>query len=295
MDLHAEAPGSHYDVAFWRAVYALYDEAFPGLPAGIEAAAAVGARWPEITTPFALFEGERCVAHVGMLRHPLVLAGRRVEIAGVHAVCTAEDRRGQGLCHRLLARALAWADREHALVKLHTDLPRVYRGQGFTVVDTFRFRAAATACAGVTTRRLTPSTSRADAALLARLLAVRRPVSRRLATCDSGWLVTIVAALSGRLDRALHYLPDQDAIVGVDEADGYPLIVEVIAAALPPAEVVLGAARASSQPPRWAFCPDVLDPGATPEPAPRSIGRFMVRGALPVGVTPVGISPLWEH
>jgi len=295
MEAFGEKPGAHYSARWWRAVRGLYDEAFPGLPAGIDRAAAVGARWPEVSTPFAFFEGDRCVCHVGVIAHPLWLAGRVVSVAGIHAVCTAVDRRRRGLCRQTLARALSWADRRHDVAKLHTDEPEVYAGHGFRPQPTWRFRSAEQPAAMVTKRLLRPSSDEGDAALLAQLLAEREPVSRRCSSADPGWMVTIVAALSARLDRALWYLPAHEAIVAVDEEPSQTLIVDVIARELPPLQVVLGAAPAPTQPILWTFHPERFDPTATAEPAPARSGTFMVRGSWPDGVAPFGISPLWEH
>lgn len=292
---HGEQPGVAYDEAWWEAVFACYDEAFPGLSGAIRRAESTGASWREMSTPFAWFEADRCVAHVGVLTHPMWLNGRRVDVAGVHAVCTVEARRRQGLCRELLRRALAWADRTHAVVKLHTDDPPVYTGHGFEVCPTHHF-VASVAPAPITPARrlLQPSTQAEDAALLASLLDSRAPVSARVASADPGWMVTIVAALSGRLDDALWWLPEHEAIVSFDEEDDHTVITEVIAPLLPDAATILAAAPDPSLPARWGFCPDLLDPDARPVLAPPEVGAFMTRGAWPL-TDPFGLSPLWEH
>ena len=297
MKEYAARPGTAYDERWWSAVHVLFDEAFPGLPTGIVNAAAAGSPWPEMTTPFALFEGDRCVAHVGVLSHPLRLAGKDALIAGVHAVCTAKDRRMQGLCRRLLTSALEWADETHDAAKLATDDPPVYAGHGFEVVPTFDFRATLAPTGGVRTRRLRPLDGPDDAALLQNLLARRAPVSERLSTRDSGWMVTIVASLTRRIREGLVYLPDHEAVVIVDHdpAQGANSIVDVIAPVLPPGEVVLGAADHPELPAFWTFAPDLIDPGAEPVKTPDEDGYFMVRGDWPRDLGPFGISPVWDH
>ena len=94
--LFGERPGTDYDDTWWAAVRTLYDEAFPGLPDGIDLAAAAGVRWAEVTTPFALFEDGRCLAHVGVITHPMRIGGKDLDIAGIHAVCTTASRRREG-------------------------------------------------------------------------------------------------------------------------------------------------------------------------------------------------------
>ncbi len=284
-------PGRSYDATWWSAVEALYEEAFPGLPARIALASGFGTSWAEITTPFAVFEGPRCVAHVGVITHPMKLNGERVEIAGIHAVCTAADRRRQGLCRRTLAAALSWADQRHAMAKLHTNEPAVYTGHGFVATPTWRFRASTRQRVETASRPLDLLRDPSDREILKRLLRERTPVSNHCATADPGWVVTIDAALSGRLD-ALRYLPEHDAVVCLDREPDQVLIVEVIAATLPPPEVVLG--LCGDAPAIWSFTPDLHDPGAEPEPAPASTGTFMTRDHWPP-LAPFGISPLWEH
>jgi hypothetical protein len=294
MKLFAGRPGHTYDDAFWASVRTLYDEAFPGLTLGIDRAAALGVQWAPSTTPFAFFEGERCVAHVGVLVHPMRFEGRVVDVAGIHAVCTATDRQQRGLCRELLSRAVSWAEPAHDVMKLHTDSPEVYASHGFVVTPTFRSCSTATPATDVRKRLLAPSTDPSDAALLARLLRGRTPVSHLCASADDGWLITMDAALSRRLDRAMWWLEDHDAIVVFDDEDGTTLVVEVLAATLPAPEIIAGAAPDPRRPILYTFTPDRLEPSAIRIPAPPEIGAFMVRGTWPIELAH-GLSPLWEH
>ncbi len=296
MRYEGERPGVERGRAFWDAVTKLFGEAFKGLPEGIERASAAGARWPEMTTPFAAFEGDRCVAHVGVLRHPVRFGDEVVTFAGIHAVCTAEDRRGRGLCRELMRRAVAWAERDHAVMKLHTDLPAVYEGHGFRVTPTSRFRSTAAPTPGVRARRLTPSTSPADLARLRAALAARAPVSKVCASADEGWLVLTDAALSRCLDRAFWEVEGQDAIVAVLADQDEAVIADVIAPALPDAGVVAAVVEAAAPGRRrvYAVSPDRLEPGAEAFETPEEVGYLMVRGEWP-GAAPFGVSPLWEH
>ncbi|MFO0578553.1 MAG: GNAT family N-acetyltransferase [Polyangia bacterium] len=288
-------PGEDHGSSFWQAIHRLFGEAFPRLPAAIERAAALGTRWARTTTPFALFAGEEAVAHVGVLAHPMWLDGKLRTFAGIHAVCTRQDRRRQGLARRLLQEALAWADARYDAVKLHTDLPEVYAPHGFRPLPLSRFRSTREPARGIEKRLLAPSTCPADEALLRRLLAQRTPVSLRCSSADDGWLLITDAAILGTLDTQLWYLPQQDAIVGVGEAeDGEPLITEVLAARLPPVEIVL-AALPQPGPARFAFAPERFDADAQPVPAPPEAGLLMVRGDWPETLAPLGLSPLWEH
>jgi hypothetical protein len=71
MSYFGGAPGVSYSADWWAKVYALFETSFPGLPAGVERAAAVGVPWPSVTTPFVWFDGEEAVSHVGVLMQPM--------------------------------------------------------------------------------------------------------------------------------------------------------------------------------------------------------------------------------
>jgi len=292
MELVGGRPGAAWDRGWWEPVQALFELCFPGLPAGIRRAARAGARWEEVSTPFVLVDAGRPLCHVGVLVHPMVLGGRAVEVAGLHAVCTHPDHRRRGLVRTTLEAALAWVDGRSPIAKLHTDLPEVYAGHGFRPVPTWRFRVASRPDPGVARRLLHPSRSPADAALLADMLARREPVSFRCSTADPGWMVTIVAALGDRLDSSLWHLPDHEAIVAIDRQGDTALVLDVIAPRLPPVGAILAVAPG---PALWTFPPDRLDPTAHPVQASPAVGTLMVRGSWPGQLAPIGLSPLWEH
>ena len=126
MSYFGGAPGVSYSADWWAKVYALFETSFPGLPAGVERAAAVGVPWPSVTTPFVWFDGEEAVSHVGVLMQPMRLNGEDRLVAGIHAVCTRPSHRGRCLARRLLAGAWAFAVAPTPLRELSTDRPPYY-------------------------------------------------------------------------------------------------------------------------------------------------------------------------
>jgi predicted N-acetyltransferase YhbS len=294
MTFFGGAPGVTYSPDWWAQVYALYETSFPGLAAGIERAGAVGARWPSTTTPFVCFDGDEAVSHVGVLMQPIRLNGEDHLVAGIHAVCTRPSHRGRGLARRLLAEACAFADQHTPLSELSTDDPPIYTGHGFRVTQTHRFVACPAARIPVTVRPLRPASVEADLHTLRALLERRAPASSRWGTREPGWLVLTDAALSRRLDTVFAWLPDHDAVVAWEAVGDDHHILDVIAARLPPREVVLSALPPARGRVVWTFCPDLLDPEATPEAVPAAQGAFMTRGPWP-DLGPFGVSPLWEH
>lgn len=290
-------PGASYDDAWWTAVESLLDIGFPGLADGIERSAAVGARWRDVTTPFVAWAGAEPVAHVGVLRHHMLLDGRDVEVAGIHAVCSHPSWRRRGLVRTLLARATAWVDTWTAVAKLSTDEPDVYRSSGFEVMTEHRFRSSIAPDPNQRppVRPLRLSKSEDDRVLLARMLVARTPHSRRCASLEPGWLFVMDCALQHRLDGGVLWLPDDEAIVVIDEHESGARVAEVVAhRPVDPRRIVALATRQDA-PVWWTFAPDALDPQAVPVARDIRGGAFMVRGEWPTTIGPFGISPLWEH
>lgn len=282
--LRGGVPGTNLDRSEWNAIFALYGATWPRLPERIQHAEALGARWAEHTTPFTWFEHGRALAHVGVLEHPVRLAGADTAIAGFHAVCTDPDHRGRGLCRKVLQAALDWSSSRFPLAKLSTAVPRVYESAGFALRPTHHF--------ALPSRPVTPTPLRRmdlddpdDLRLLQDHLASRVPISDVFATRDPGWLILIDAALAGVTATWFHHAPEADAILVGEQTDTGWIIDDLITSHLPPevpplaGEVVL------------RFTPDHVAPEATPVPAP---AEFMVRGPWPE-LPLFGVPALWEH
>ncbi len=279
----------------WRAVYDLLEEAFQGLPSGIHLAEQLGYPWSDVSTPFTLFEGDLCLSHVGLLTHPMVIQGEKVSVAGIHAVCTTESMRRQGLCGRLMGSAMKWADRDHALAKLHTDQPHVYRSHGFQPARTYHFYSNQKPTGENRGRLLTPSRSVGDLDLLKRMYGERSSISHVLDSAENGWMPVMIAALEGMLDSLFWYVEEQPMMIAYQEQEDRLEILDVIAAAPPTLAGILAALPVSGKPLCWTFTPDLFDPEAIPEELPWERRGLMTRGPWPDTMPPFGISPLWQH
>ena len=170
----------------------------------------------------------------------------------------------------------------------------MYSGHGFEVAPTYRFLSSVGPAGTIRKRRLDPIARAEDAALFGELLRERTAVSQECSSADDGWMVGIVAALSGRLQTGMWWLPDHQAIVVFDGDDEHNLLVEVFARELPDPAILRAAAPKPELPMLYSFCPDLIDEGAVAQPAPASIGSMMIRGQWP-GPAVFGVSPLWEH
>jgi hypothetical protein len=278
------------DPARARALWALLDDGFPGLAAKAAVAADRGDRWDLVTEPFVVEDERGPVAHVGVIAHPVRLAGRDTVVAGLHAVCTRSDARGRGHAREALRRALAWVDARYGTSKLGTDLPAVYAPHGFRPLALHHFVVDHAGGDG-SARPLRPD----EGAALRDRCARRDPVSHAFASRDPGWLAGIDLALQRRTLADLRAIDGLGAVVDAEvAADGVLDLHDVIAEHLPPLPEVL-----RRMPPhrgvRLWVCPDRLAPGARPVPMPEA-GVWMVRGDWPLpDAVPFAVGRLAEH
>src|SRR5262245_21627394 len=234
--LYHGRPGTDYDAAFWRALHALQDRIWPQLSARIEAARKLGVHWEAETTPFAWFEKERALAHVGVIAHPLRLLGEHRVVAGIHAVCTDPEARGRGLGQRCMEAALAWIDKRYALAKLSTTIPAYYTRWGFSRVRRHRFVAQRSGGGGPARPAILE-----DAARIRALLSARTPTSEVYATREAGWLPIINLALQGRLPSGVLVVPQREFLVLARQHGEDLHLDDVVGPALPGLTEVLAA------------------------------------------------------
>ena len=219
-----------------------------------------------VSTPFVRREGDRVVGHVGVIELPLVVGGRRVSIASIHAVCADPERRGRGLGRELMEEALAACDRRFQTVILTTAIPAFYAPFGFRSVPEHVFtrpmpRTERSRDGG---RALTESGE--DLRLLHRLLSARAPVSARLGSLEHGTVFAVAALLMwGDLSR-VRYHSALD-VATVHEVRGRTLVLhDVVGAAIPKLEPLIAAIGADADRIATLFCPDRLGDGFGAEP-----------------------------
>ena len=260
-------------------VFELLDLCFPGagLPAKERVARSLGARWDEISTPFALFENGRLVSHVGVLEHRLVVNGRPLRVGGIHAVATHPEQRRRGHGRAVLEEALAWCDERWDALELSTAEPRLYEPFGFRELRESRFVGAVRRAPG---RDGLCPLDRADARDLERLrglLAEREPVSQRLGVAEPGPVFLFVTA-----NAPLWRVPALEAVVSLALERGTLRLYDVVARSLPTLEALLAEIPQALARVEVYFAPDKLAADLVAEE--HVLGgddRFMVRGAFP--------------
>ncbi|MBI1815231.1 MAG: GNAT family N-acetyltransferase [Deltaproteobacteria bacterium] len=267
------------DPTLYDRVFELLDLAFPGaeLPLQSRTARQLGMRWEEVTTPFCLFDGERLLAHVGVLDLPLVLAGREVHVGGIHAVATHPHFRRRGYYRAVMEDALRWADARYQTLQLSTAQPELYEPFGFRVVPEHRFIGAWSHNLGRNRLRVLDYGCADDLALIHTLLRERTPISHRL-----GVVREYAVFLFNEARRSLYYAADLDLIVSF-ESEGTTLrLFDLVGRALPPLFEIVERIPLRFQRVETHFTPDRLAAELQPEAHLLNGDDYlMVRGSYP--------------
>lgn len=276
-------------------VYDLFDTSFDRLSKRIRIAESFGALWHEVSTAFirtARAGGGAPVAHVGVIEIPMMIAGHRRLVAGVHAVCTHPDHRGQGHARAALTQALNWIDARYDLAILTTEIADFYAQFGFRTVPESVFEIGSLRARGrAAPSRPVDEADGRDLDRVWRLLSRREPVSNVLASLDSGWLFLIDEALASWGLRRLYYAEDLDAVLAFEVHGSTLTLLDIVASRLPTLESVLERVPAEFDRVELLFTPDRVWSGPVALRPWDPADRLMVRGEFPV-TEPFMLTPL---
>jgi len=260
----------------WPALYELLDAGFPGLKDSIRRMAPLGCEWSGTSTPFVAYDGDRPIAHAGVLEIDLVVEGRPLRVPGIHAVCTHPDHRGRGHARSVIERALAHVDERYGTSILFADVPAMYERFGFRILPQSSFRAPVDPVAPAAV----PLRPCDDVDHLQAALRDRAPVSERLGCVGSGYLFAADLVLTRLGLESVHYSADLDAYLVFRIQDGALTLYDVVAREIPPLREILARVGSPAQSVRFTFTPDRFDPpGLEVEPYPEDL--LMVRGPWP--------------
>jgi hypothetical protein len=280
------------DSAFRESTLRLLGSTWAKLPSGIANARAWGADWCDRSEPFVRFDGAEAIAHVGVLEVPVVLDGRAVTLAGIHAVCTHVAHRGRGHLRGTMLRALEWVDRRYEAAILWANDPAIYGRFGFVARAESVFRARVGSLGDERRVRVLSLDNPTDLALLRARIESRAPVSRTCGTKDSDWLYLINLALWGSSAPTIALAAELDAIVVYELRDRVLRLYDVIARSMPTLDTLLPFMGGGFDSVDVFFTPDALD-APTLEAMPTPLVDFlMVRGDVLTSSAPFAISPL---
>jgi ribosomal protein S18 acetylase RimI-like enzyme len=238
-------------------LFDLLDEVFPGLRAGAAGLKRLGASWEEISTPYVRFEDGRPVSHVGVIELPLVVAGAPVMVSSVHAVATRPDRRRRGFYRELMHEVLEDREGRSETFVLSTENPEYYQPFGFRVVGEHQFEIERDGRPGTPSMRTLDLADGDDVAILRRLLATRRPVSRVVGVVGGSTVF-----LFNESRRPLRYFPDLDVVACFEHDDRTLALYDVVGPALPTLEHLLSATGLAVERVVLHFAPDRFAPEA---------------------------------
>lgn len=214
----------------------LLETAWPGVSDSVLEAERIGLRWHELSTAHFAPTPEMPVAHAGVMVMPWTYAGRRLRVAGIHAVCTHPLFQGRGFMRQVMESALEQCDREFDAVALFTLEPELYRKFGFRVVEqvTYELLDPRGSPLSVSAMRALDHRRPPDVELLRRKFALREALSNRLAMAREGvdlFMLNEIMETGGFLRLA--HLPALDTIVAFEIQDGALALFDVIAPTLP--------------------------------------------------------------
>jgi ribosomal protein S18 acetylase RimI-like enzyme len=278
---------AYEDPRLRASLFALYDTVWGFLRAKEALAAGLGFPWRQISTPFAAVDGGRVVAHAGLLGVPMVVAGRALTVGAIHAVCVAEELRGQGLGRRVLTAALAAADERYPAVVLASEKETLYAKFGFQPRALHVFVAHGVAGDGGA-RRL--DLGRADdAALWVGMMRARGAVSDRFAVLDGG-AVNAFDAVNRDGSHAPLWADDRLGVVYYARRDGGRVVIDDVFAAGPfDGEALLAGLALAGDEVVFGCDPELLGLETRVEIVPYSVkdDRLMIRGVLVDDEVPV--------
>ncbi len=243
-------------------------------------------------TPFAFYEGEHCVASVETALLRMVLDGVERKPTALRRVATDPAWRGQGLFRDLMQHALVWCTTvSDDPCLLYTADQDIYARFGFAPLAQHAFVGIVGPVAAAGGVRTLDMARRDDRMLVETLLATRTPVSERCAMLAPALFMDHVIAAD---DLALTCDADRGLLVVSEvEDDGGLTLVDIVAAQIPPLDVVLATAGGClAGRLKTLFPPDRL--GWDGSPIPEDTG-LMIRGEPPAAMTrPFMLPPTTE-
>lgn len=247
-------------------------------------------RWDASFRSLGYWDGERCVANVGVFDMPLIIDGREIRSCGVQAVATDPAFRRRGLLRSLMREAVQYIDSRCELSLLFTSRPALYERFGYRMVcdDVFLYRRRLPPPIAPCIARPLSIDSRADIALLEARLRSAVPISRLFAPSPRGAMFWYNELRHGL--RRVHHLPTQCALAVFDHDGGRLRLLDVLADRLPPLDDLIAATGSQAAVVEFWFSPDQF--GAACEIVPRRDGDFlMARGPLTIDGQPFAFPP----
>lgn len=266
----------------------LLEESFPGIKTNILRCERLGFPWK--SKPFFKEENGELLSHVGFLEYPIAIDGKMRKAGALHAICTKQDFRGQGLASELIQEALQWAGNQYEFVILFTGIPKFYEKLSFQYIQEYRFHLACKRPKG--SKPLMPVIAPQDTSLFLKCFQNRAPTSHRLWIRDDGDITSFNALFATYPTYwSLYYSPLMDSMLSY-ELHGKTLhLFDIISSSIPSLDMIFDHLPAAIEDIYFYFSPDRLTNAALPEPHVYDSGHFLVHGKWPC-THPFMIPPL---
>ncbi len=267
-----------------------------GLPTAVARARGWGADWVAHSEAFVEVRHGQVVAHVGVMEIAATIDGREQVLAGIHAVCTHPEHRGQGLMRRTMDRALTWVDARYPSAVLWANDRAIYERFGFVARPESMFAFAPdgpSLNADASDARQLSLGVPDDLALVRSMLASRSPVSSLCGSREPGWLFLIDLALWGERAPIVAHVAALDCIAVYEINDGVLRLYDVVASRLPALAALVSHLGPGVREVTVFFGTDAFSDARSLPALPTSLYDFlMVRGAPLPAVVPLAFSPL---
>lgn len=254
-------------------VFDLLETWFVGIAEPRRVALRLGGRWDDCSTPFVHEDAGRIVSHVGLLEMPYVVHGKRVQLGGVHGVCTLESERRKGHFRRLMEELLAYCEPRFETLVLSTEHPEYYEPFGFRVVPEHRFVADVASSGGRKGFRPFDIDRADDLRRLDDLLERRTAVSNRVGIVQEQQVFKFSQGTTG-----LHYSEALDCFAVLDFQGRRLVLSDLVAREIPSLPQLLAEVESPVDEVEFHFSPDRFDVAARPELYRWDTDFYMVRG-----------------
>ncbi len=267
----------------------LLAKSFPGIENTIKHCEALGFPWGNGKLFIKEEKGE-VLSHIGFFRCDILIEGLWHKAGALHAICTKESHRGQGIASGLILEALTYAKSCCEFVILFTEIPTFYEKLSFRYIQEHRFHLPGKHPKG--TKSLVPIISPKDDLLFLHHFKKRENLSNSFWLKDLG-LIASFNTLFGTYPyySPLYYSAAIDGFLACF-LDGKTLhLLDIVTSKIPSLDMLLDHLPSEIEEIYFYFPPDQLTKDATPEPYLYENGHLMVHGNLP-GTQPFMISPL---
>jgi len=267
----------------------LLEESFPGIKANINRCEALGFSW-EATQHFTKEEKGKTLSHVALMEFPILVEGRWHNAGALHAICTQQDHREQGLATELIHKAIQSAKGRCEILLLFTEISPFYERFSFNRIQEYRFHLSRPHPKG--SQPLRPMAVPHDNDLFLHCFRQRDPISNKFWIKDNGFVASFNALFATYPNYwSVYYSPSLDGLLSFQLKDRTLHLYDIVSSKMPTLDLILDHLPAAIDDIYFYFSPDRLTDEALSEPYVYDNGHLMIHDPWEI-TSPFMISPL---